>query len=613
MTRGCFVLGLTMLVVGPVAAVAQPVGTEFQVNVYTTTSQFLPAIASTPDGRFVIVWESSGQDGSSTGIFGRRWDSRGNPLGSEFRVNTYTTNYQLFPTVAAGADGSFIVAWASYTSVATTSVMGQRYDALGNPVGSEFGISSAVSSNVQHFPSAAATGTGFVIAWRDLDAYAEGVFARRFDASGAPVGSDFQVNTTTLSNQNHPSVGGAADGSFVVVWKSKFQDGDDYGIFGRRFDAAGSPLGGEFRVNTYTTGKQVEPHVAEAPDGRFVVIWSGDTDGSGYGVFGRRYDAAGVAQGSQFQINVFTSGAQNARSVSAAADGTFVVVWSSTQGGAGNQPTFRRFDASGTPLGSEAVANSYPQGVVQQYAAVASGANGRFVVVWNSFTQDGDGLGLFGKRFGAPDAIFNNGFESGDLSAWTSSSTDGGNLAVTAGSALKGTTMGLRALVNDTNSLFVEDDTPASETRYRARFYFDPNDFDPGEADGHLRVRLLLAQDNLNQRLVTIVLKRSSGQYSVEGRVRLNDGNRVDTPFFNITNAPHSIEFDWQRAGSVETSDGTFELFIDGVSVATLSGLDDGGSAVEYVRMGVFSVKTGAAGTLFFDQFVSRRRTLIGP
>jgi len=243
---------------------------------------------------------------------------------------------------------------------------------------------------------------------------------------------------------------------------------------------------------------------------------------------------------------------------------------------------------------------------------VSSAANGRFVVVWEGAQTPDFSRGVMGRRLAATDLIFADGFEGGNLSAWSTTGTDSGDLAVTAGAALNGTSFGLRALVDDTNSLFVEDDTPASETRYRARFYFDPNGFDPGEAQNHLRVRVLLAQDDLNQRLITIVLKRAGGQYSVEGRVRLNDGTRVDTPFFNITNAPHAIEFDWQRAGSAETADGTFELFIDGTSVATLSALDDGGSAVEYVRMGLFSVKTGASGTPHFDEFVSRRRTFIG-
>jgi len=34
---------------------------------------------------------------------------------------------------------------------------------------------------------------------------------------------------------------------------------------------------------------------------------------------------------------------------------------------------------------------------------------------------------------------------------------------------------------------------------------------------------------------------------------------------------------------------------------------------VDFVRMGAIAVKTGAAGTLLFDQFESRRQRLIGP
>jgi hypothetical protein len=56
----------------------------------------------------------------------------------------------------------------------------------------------------------------------------------------------------------------------------------------------------------------------------------------------------------------------------------------------------------------------------------------------------------------------------------------------------------------------------------------------------------------------------------------------------------------------------SFELFIDGVSKQTLSGLDNDVSAIRFVRMGALSVKTGAAGTLFFDEFEARRLQLIG-
>ena len=64
-------------------AIAQtpPMGPEFQVNTYTTAWQFWPVVASDPAGNFVVVWNSNGQDGSYNGIFGRRYDSSGNPRG----------------------------------------------------------------------------------------------------------------------------------------------------------------------------------------------------------------------------------------------------------------------------------------------------------------------------------------------------------------------------------------------------------------------------------------------------------------------------------------------------------------------------------------------------
>jgi hypothetical protein len=78
-------------------------------------------------------------------------------------------------------------------------------------------------------------------------------------------------------------------GDFVVVWESP-HDGGLIGVFGQRFASTGAPLGTEFLVNTYTTADQSGPGVASDSAGRFVVVWrSGGQDGSGGGVFAQRY------------------------------------------------------------------------------------------------------------------------------------------------------------------------------------------------------------------------------------------------------------------------------------------------------------------------------------
>src|SRR4029079_10944546 len=130
------------------------------------------------------------------------------------------------------------------------------------------------------------------------------------------------------------------------------------------------------------------------------------------------------------------------------------------------------------------------------------------------------------------DLIFADDFEDGSLSAWSATATDSGDLGVSAFAALNSTTVGLQGVVDDTNGIYVQDDAPSDENRYRARFYFDPNGFDPGEAQSHFRTRIFLAlEENPIRRLAAAVLKRQAGAYSVMGRCRLNDGTQADTGF----------------------------------------------------------------------------------
>ena len=214
---------------------------------------------------------------------------------------------------------------------------------------------------------------------------------------------------------------------------------------------------------------------------------------------------------------------------------------------------------------------------------------------------------------GASDTIFADGFEAGDLSAWTGGSIDGGDLRASTAAALNGT-YGLEAVVNDTQALYVRDNTPADEPRYRARFAFDPNGFDPGEAAGAFRSVLFIGLEEAPvRRLVQIVLKRQAGEYSLLARVTLDDGSFADTPFVPITDGPHVVELDWRKATAPGANDGWFQLWVDGAAAGALGGLDNDAHALDFVRLGAMAVKAGAAGTMYFDRFASRRQTYIGP
>jgi hypothetical protein len=227
-------------------------------------------------------------------------------------------------------------------------------------------------------------------------------------------GEEFRVNTYTDGPQDEPNVVSLHDGGFVVTWESWGQDGDGKGIYGQVYDAAGIPRGNEFRVNTYTQDDQQAPSIVSLSDGGFVVTWSSTgQDGDGGGVYGQVYDAAGHPQGSEFQVNTHTQGGQGAPSVASLNDGGFVITWSSNHQNLQRSSIYGQlYDATGIPQGNEFQVNTYFLG--NQYRpSVASLNDGSFVVTWKSTNgsgwlsgsyptvdpQDGSSAGVYGQLF----------------------------------------------------------------------------------------------------------------------------------------------------------------------------------------------------------------------
>jgi hypothetical protein len=315
-------------------------GSEFLVNSYTTGEQAAAAIAADAAGNFVVVWESYLQDGAADGVFARRFDAQGDPLGDEFRVNTTTAGSQVEPAVAADGAGNFVVVWQSPGAVPTEyDLFGQRFDSKGAEIGSEFRVNSYTTGS-QLVPAVAADGAGrFLVVWASAgqDGSDYGVFGQRFDAAGQPAGGEFQVNTYTTAGQWAPTAAVDGAGNFIVAWQGP-GDGANSGVFGRRYDAAGAPLSGEFQINSETVSDQHVPKAAANASGDFVVTWqSYYPDGSKWGVFAQRFDATGAPVEGEFQINSFTTGNQYYPGIAATGSGNFVVAWRSY--GQGDAPS----------------------------------------------------------------------------------------------------------------------------------------------------------------------------------------------------------------------------------------------------------------------------------
>jgi len=272
------------------SAAGAPLGAEFRVDATTGFQQLGLAVAVLTHGGFVVAF--SEEDGSGSGVVARRFDAAGVPLTGEFRVNTYTTSEQRAYSIGADAAGGFVVVWHSSAS----SVHGQLFDAGGAPVGTEFQKSSA-DTDFGRPSVAVAPGGEFLVAWQAQGPLTQAfdIFAQRYDRAGALLGGEFRVNTYLTSAQYEAQAAVTRDGEYVITWNSLQSATND--IYAQRFARTGAPLGGEFLVNTYTTGFTESPSVA-ATTGAFTIAWGHDSGGTNhiYTILGQRF-RSGMALG----------------------------------------------------------------------------------------------------------------------------------------------------------------------------------------------------------------------------------------------------------------------------------------------------------------------------
>ena len=326
-------------------------------------------------------------------IQARRYAADGSPLGSSFQVDT-ATGFQFYSSVAVADDGRFVISWTDTDTLFPTrpsgmEVMAQRYAASGAPSGTNFVVNSATSGDQAYSNVALASNGDFVVVWEEGFPVGPGprpIEGRLFAASGAPVSADFTID----AGGGQSAVAVAPNGDFTVVWTSSATS--DFNVKARRYAANGPALGAAFQVNTYTTGLQRWPGVAVAPSGDFVVVWSSEgsagTDTSGTSVQAQRYAADGSPVGGEFQVNTGTTNDQGYPSVATDAGGGFVVAWAGLLPGGGSDLFGQRFAANGTPLGSEFQVNDYPNGSTP-IPDVAAGDDG-FVVAWTSLGSPGN-------------------------------------------------------------------------------------------------------------------------------------------------------------------------------------------------------------------------------
>lgn len=411
---------------------ATPHGGEFQVNTFTTGNQAVPAVAVDPLGRTLVVWISAAEGGDpGWGLRGQLYAADGTAQGGPFQVNSATTLNQDGPRVAATPDGDFVVVWESSVSTggdsAGRSIQARRFANDGAPLGPEFQVNTYTTGN-QSLPDVGTDGAGeFVVVWESAgssggDTLGSSVHGQRFSAAGLPQGVEFQVNTSTVGDQTSPRVAANPAGDFWVVFETNVAAGGDpnTSVQARFFDAAGVPANPEFTLNGYTDGGQDKPAIAADATGTFLAVWqsfdSGGTDTSPPSIQGYLLNSIGEAMGDEFQVNTFTTGTQMRPTVAAFGASGFVAAWENLPNpGPGQTPDIR---AAQVGIGNDFVVNTLTTNS-QEYASIAADPDGNFIVAWSSNGSSGTDSDLYSVQAQRYDALFRDGFETNDTSRWS--------------------------------------------------------------------------------------------------------------------------------------------------------------------------------------------------
>jgi len=359
------------------------IGDEFLINNYTQDEQSYASVDKIGDHGFVTIWKSFRQEENNYGVYARRYDDQGVPFENEFRFDPnsnsgiFAQDWDYNPSVVGLNDGRFVV----------SSIYN---DDLPDTVTQDFQTSVAQLNNGD-----------VIMTWEYNRGEPYEVYGNYYDDQLVLINRDFKINTYSQNDQLHTAVAALADGGFVVTWSSENQDGSGYGIYGQRYASGAIPVGTEFQVNTYTQNSQDLSHVTGLVGGGFVVTWSSENqDGSGYGIYGQRYNSEGFPVGTEFQVNTYTQNDQYNSSVTGLSDGGFIVIWQSDGQDGSNYGIYgQRYNSEGIPIGVEFQVNTHTQNN-QENASITELSDGKFVVTWQSDGQDGSGLGVYGQRFG---------------------------------------------------------------------------------------------------------------------------------------------------------------------------------------------------------------------
>ena len=358
---------------------------DTQISTWTANDQQNPIVSSLSNGNFVVVWQSNLHNGSGWGIYGQIFYSNGDKNGNEFYASNYTALNQTNPSVAS-SNGKFMVIWKQSNG----NIFGQIFTNDGTKLNSQFQINMISNTGLEYPSITALKNNNFVVIWDDN----YNIYAQILTDNGTKIGS--QLNVETGSILKYTSMASLANGNFVLSYNCF-----PY-ICAQILYSNGTLLKSNFIVNIYVIN-YASPSISSISNSNFMIVWhirgKDIVGGSDWGIYGQSFTSSGVKIGNEFRVNTYIIGDQWVSSIKSLSNDSYIVTWrSNNQDGSGWGVYGQILDSSGNKIGSEFRINTYTKSD-QSSQSIASLINTKFVVVWGSNGQDGNGWGIFGNIY----------------------------------------------------------------------------------------------------------------------------------------------------------------------------------------------------------------------
>jgi len=251
--------------------------TETNVNTHLPGSQTKPKVCMRENNEFIVVWESWFQDGSDRGVYAQLFDSLGSKLGDEFLVNTSTEYSQSRPSVRFFKNGNFIVVWESWNELDLGyDLYAKIFDSSGDVLQDEFRVNT-YTDNYQWFGEVSVSDDNtFDITWCswEQDGFDGGIYLKSFDNSFQAMGDEILVNSSTEYYQWLPKIKKLGDNKKVILWSSWNIDGSREGIYYKALSKNNKEIVLETKINEYTESYQWEPDFTTLNSNEIAAVWS---------------------------------------------------------------------------------------------------------------------------------------------------------------------------------------------------------------------------------------------------------------------------------------------------------------------------------------------------